>query len=89
MKGDGNGKTAVTLVNRKLKLGVKISFDIRQLPFVNQWKMMGNGEYVLGIEPANVLVKSRNILREEKALPMLQPGECTVNNLEIEIIELS
>jgi hypothetical protein len=89
MKGDNNGKTSVTLVNRKLNLGVRISFDIRQLPYVNQWKMMGVGEYVLGLEPSNVLVKSRNILREENSLPMLQPGESTVNDLEIEINELS
>jgi hypothetical protein len=89
MKGDNNGKTSVTLVNVKLKLGIKLSFNIRQLPYVNQWKMMGNGEYVLGLEPSNVLVKSRNILREENSLPMLQPGESTVNDLKIKINELS
>jgi hypothetical protein len=50
--------------------------------------MMGEGEYVLGIEPSNVLCKSRNILREENTLPFLQPGESTTNNLEIEINEL-
>jgi len=89
MKGDNNGVTNVTLSNRKEGISVKITFNIRQLPYVNQWKMMGVGEYVLGIEPSNVLCKSRNILREEDSLPELQPGESTTNYIEIEIYELS
>jgi galactose mutarotase-like enzyme len=89
MKGDLNGSTSVTLVNRKQRISVKITFNIKQLPFVNQWKMMGYGEYVLGIEPSNVLCKSRNILREEKSLPVLQPGESSTNEIEIEINEVS
>jgi hypothetical protein len=88
MKGDNNGVTNVTLFNRKEGISVKITFNIRQLPYVNQWKMMGVGEYVLGIEPSNVLCKSRNILREENSLPVLQPGESTTNDIEIEIKEL-
>jgi hypothetical protein len=88
MKGDKNGETSVTIVNRKLGISVKITFNVLQLPFVNQWKMMGEGEYVLGIEPSNVLCKSRNVLREEKILPMLQPGESTTNNISIEILDL-
>jgi hypothetical protein len=50
--------------------------------------MMANGEYVLGIEPSNVLCKSRNILREENSLPFLQPGESTTNNIEIAVHEI-
>jgi len=88
MKGDINGDTSVILKNRKAGISVVIRFNIKQLPYVNQWKMMGYGEYVLGIEPSNVLCKSRNILREEKILPMLQPGESTTNNIDIEILDL-
>jgi len=88
MKGDKNGNTSVTVINRKERISVKITFNTHQLPYVNQWKMMGYGEYVLGIEPSNVLCKSRNVLREENSLPMLQPGETTINNFEIEIDEL-
>ena len=69
-------------------IGVSIKFNVHQLPYVNHWKMMANGEYVLGIEPSNVLCKSRNILREEKSLPFLQPGESTINNIEIAVHEI-
>lgn len=83
MKGNQNGETTVTLKNRKIGTAVSIKFNINQLPYITQWKMMGNGEYVLGIEPSNVLCKSRKTLREENALPILQPGESTTNILEI------
>ena len=89
MKGNKDGETTIALNNRKLGIGVEIRFNIRQLPYMNQWKMMGNGEYVLGIEPSNVCCKSRNILREENSLPVLQPGERKINNLEIVIHDLS
>ena len=44
---------------------------------------MAFGEYVLGLEPSNVFVKSRKTLCEENALPMLQPGESTDNIIEV------
>ena len=88
MKGDGNGKTKVELQNKKLGIGLSISFDIAQLPFVTEWKMLGYGEYVLGIEPCNVLCKSRAALREECALPFLQPGESTTNEIEVSVFDL-
>jgi hypothetical protein len=89
MKGNTDGETTITLKNRKVGISVSINFNLHQLPYVNQWKMMGSGEYVLGIEPSNVLCKSRNILREENSLPVIQPGECTTNHLEIVVNELS
>ena len=88
MKGDKQGETTVTLRNKKMGVSVIIKFNINQLPFVTQWKMMGNGEYVLGIEPCNVLCKSRKVLREENALPFLNPGESSTNVIEVIIHDL-
>jgi hypothetical protein len=85
MKGDLNGDTTVTVRNKKIGVAVNIGINVNQLPYVAQWKMMGWGEYVLGIEPSNVLCQSRKTLREENRLPVLQPGESTVNSLKIEV----
>jgi galactose mutarotase-like enzyme len=85
MKGDKNGDTSVILRNQKTGISVSIKFNINQLPYLAQWKMMGYGEYVLGIEPSNVLCKSRKTLREENSLPFLQPGETTSNVLEVSV----
>lgn len=88
MKGDNNGRTTVELRNKKLEIALTISFCMAQLPYVTQWKMLGYGEYVLGIEPSNVKCKSRKTLREENALPMLQPGETTTNVIEISVDDI-
>ena len=51
MKGDTSGETFASLVNKKLGISLTINFNIGSLPFLTQWKMMGAGEYVLGLEP--------------------------------------
>lgn len=89
MKGNSAGKTGVTLRNKKMGIELNINFNINQLPFLTQWKMMGYGEYVLGIEPCNVVGKSRKAMRDENILPMLQPGESTTNIIEVSVNEIS
>jgi len=54
MKVSGNGETSATLKNHKLGITFTIKFNTNQLPYLIQWKMMGKGEYVLGLEPSNV-----------------------------------
>jgi galactose mutarotase-like enzyme len=85
MKGNPDGDVTVSVRNRKIGIAVNISINVNQLPYIAQWKMMGWGEYVLGIEPSNVLVQSRKTLRENNALPFLQPGESKTNILKIEV----
>jgi hypothetical protein len=48
-----DGMAAITLRNRGLGLELEVSFRKAELPMFTQWKMMGQGEYVLGLEPAN------------------------------------
>ena len=89
MKETETGEAKVSIRNKKEGIAVNIRFNMKQLPYVTQWKMMGYGEYVLGIEPCNVPVKSRKTLREENILPILQPGESTTNNIEIHVEDIS
>ena len=48
---------------------------------------MGEGEYVCGIEPANSLVRGRNIERQKKTLKFIKPGEKISYRLEFNILE--
>lgn len=89
MKADSNGETSAILQNAKLGIAFKIKFKIAQLPYLAQWKMMGKGEYVLGLEPSNIPLKNRKVLKEENILPMLKPGESTLNNIEVILSELT
>jgi hypothetical protein len=88
MKGNESGDTKATLINKKLGISAKLTFNIKSLPILTEWKMMGIGEYVVGLEPCNIPGISRNRLKEENLLPYLHPGETVKNNLELEINEI-
>jgi hypothetical protein len=52
-----------------------------------EWKMMGEGSYVVGIEPANCNgLGGRAATRQNGALPFLSPGENREYCLDLEII---
>jgi hypothetical protein len=87
---DSQGWATAELVNLSLRLGLRLSFDTEALPYLNQWKMMGEGLYVLGIEPMNCAVMgNRAEARQQNKLPQLEPGESRKYTLKIEVVEYS
>jgi galactose mutarotase-like enzyme len=88
LRADKNGDTGVSLQNKKIGIALGIKFNIKQLPLLTQWKMMGQGDYVLGLEPCNVPTRNRVFLRNEKLLPYLKPGESATNEVEIVLTEI-
>jgi len=85
---DEKGWAVAELENSELKLGLRLSFDTSTLPYLNEWKMMGEGSYVLAIEPINCTADSgRGPAREQKLLPFLEAGESRSYTLEIEVVE--
>ncbi len=88
LKTDSKGWSSATLSNSKLGIALTISFDTSTLPLLTEWKMMGYGDYVLGLEPGNVPPKNRKILRDENALPILKPGEYSINKIEVTVSDL-
>jgi hypothetical protein len=75
MIADKNGFATAVLENGKLGLGLFVHYRQKELPRFIQWKMAGEGEYVLGFEPANCLVEGRAKERERGTLQFLEPGE--------------
>lgn len=59
LKTDNNGDTETIAVNPVLNLGLKISWNIKNLPYFMQWKSIASGDYVVGLEPANSVVHGR------------------------------
>ncbi|MCF7853598.1 MAG: aldose 1-epimerase family protein [Candidatus Pacebacteria bacterium] len=70
-----DGQAMARIVNPELNLAATIRWRTAELPYLTQWKMMGEGEYVLGIEPANCHVEGH--AEEMKGTPhcVLAPGE--------------
>lgn len=75
------------LYNPKLELGVYIKFNNEYLNNLIQWKMMGKGEYVLGIEPGTANVDGRDKVRQSGKLQYIEPQETKTVEIEIGIIE--
>jgi hypothetical protein len=84
------GGTKAALVNREFGngqgLGVYIAYSRKELPVLVEWKMMGKGHYVVGLEPANCHVQGRRAERERGTLMYLEPGERRPYHLEIGVL---
>jgi len=90
LAADAQGNTKFALVNRSLGrdgLGVSIQFSKLMLPNLVEWKMMGQGHYVLECGPSNCRVDGRNVERARGTLQFLQPFECREYRLEIGVLD--
>ncbi len=83
-----DGRVEIELENPSLGLGLRWTYDKAHLPHLFQWKMMGKGMYLLGIEPANSSVMGgRAAARESGDLPYLEPGESRTYAIEVEVVD--
>ena len=90
MRADKDGFVKCALVNENLEgggLGVYLVYKFDQLPNFVQWKMMGEGDYVVGMEPANCRVEGRAKERQRGTLSIIKPGEAREFSLEVGVLE--
>ncbi|MGQ9553515.1 MAG: aldose 1-epimerase family protein [Anaerolineae bacterium] len=90
MTPDADGYVWAALMNWTLWQGQPFGFYVKyrkeQLPRFIEWKMMGEGDYVVGMEPANCGVEGRNVDRANGTLVCLEPGEERQYQLELGLI---
>lgn len=77
-----DGTPLITLSNKDINTKMEMTFDISSLDCFTEWKMMGEHEYVLGLEPANCYPDGRCVMREKGILKFLNAGECIKNKIE-------
>ncbi len=85
---DADGLARVSIVSKEANLKVTMAYDPTTLPVLNQWKQMGEGEYVTGLEPGNCVPIGQSGNKENGMLRMIQPGEEVKFVIQIEIEEL-
>jgi hypothetical protein len=85
-RADDEGFARAALINQRMHFGAYIRFRTAELPHLVQWKMMGQGAYVVGLEPGNCWVRGRAHDREEGVLQFLEPGESISTHLEIGVL---
>ena len=88
---DEKGIVNVALVNRQYNgnqgIGVYLSYPKKECPCYTQWKMVGEGAYVVGMEPGNCYPEGRKKTEKRGTLKTLLPGEKETFHLEIGVLE--
>ncbi|MGI6055576.1 MAG: aldose 1-epimerase family protein [Bilifractor sp.] len=87
LKKNKDGTTGYTIFNEKRKIGVKVTYQAKDFPFFCEWKMLGKGEYVLGLEPMNAFLDGPKLEEEGCAAPILGPFESREYKLKIQYID--
>jgi hypothetical protein len=86
MKPAKDGSATVAIVNGDFSkpehVGMYLKYDTATLPRFAQWKMMGEQEYVVGLEPANCGVQGRAHDEAAGLLHSLKGGETRTFALE-------
>jgi hypothetical protein len=88
LPADADGMARIALANRTLSppLAVVVSYEKEKLPIVVQWKMMGRGTYVCGLEPSTCRVAGRAAARAAGTLSVLGPGETRDFAVQLDVL---
>ena len=83
---DENGSIKLGIVNTALEIGLFMKFPREEFTNFIEWKMLGQGEYVVGLEPSNCIY-NRAIMREKGLLEFVEPGQKRSFNLEVGVLD--
>lgn len=84
---DNHNMTSVAVFNNDLNMGVSIEFNADTLDHFMQWKMMGAGEYVLGLEPCNCTIDGISDALENRSMKYIKPGEYIEHSLTFHVLD--
>jgi hypothetical protein len=87
LAAEPDGRVPVAVVNDELELGAYEVFRADQLPHHFVWRMLGEGTYVVGIEPSTNRTAGRLDARARGELIELSPGESRLYDLELGALE--
>lgn len=82
---DSVPKSYATLSNPDFGISSTVEYDSENLPFLIEWKQMGQQEYVVGLEPATWYPEGRAEARKREELRMLQPQKTVDFNVSIKL----
>lgn len=83
---DYNGRGFAAVVNESIGVMAYVRYTADTLPYITEWKMMGDSDYVVGLEAGNCIPRGRKYHREKELIKTLSPGESVENELEIGVV---
>ena len=78
-----DGRVVATVVNADEDLAVYEHYRCDTLPYLILWRMLGQGTYVVGVEPSTNGTAERRAARDKRELVVLEPGESREYDLVI------
>ena len=87
LKPDEKNHSIAAIYNPDLELGIAIEIDLSTLDHFVQWKMMGAGDYVMGLEPSNSTIDGIKDAVDNGSMKYLKPGETREYNLTFHILK--
>jgi hypothetical protein len=89
-KADAKGIARAGVINPDMNggegFGMYIAYPLAQLPVMVTWRHLYKHAYLIGIEPANCRINTNKKLDEQGILPMLEPGERRVYEIEFGVL---
>jgi hypothetical protein len=85
--GARDGRAFAALFNEDLEIGAYVRYRVDNLPRFLQWKMMGEHEYVVGLEPATARLDGRTEVARRHEIRSLAPGEQRTFEVEIGVLD--
>jgi hypothetical protein len=89
LAADADGRVHVAIANPRLGpngTAAVVSYEKRSMPRYIEWRMMGEGQYAVGIEPCTNGF-GREAVKQAGELIVLQPGESRSYRTEICVLE--
>lgn len=80
------GHAWACLYNEAMELGAYVKYEPAKLPYLVQWKQIGEGDYVCGLEPATNKPEGRAAARAAGELSYIQPGEKRRYHIQIGVV---
>ncbi|MBR1820635.1 MAG: aldose 1-epimerase family protein [Clostridia bacterium] len=87
LKTDASGDTCAIAVNAALGLGLRIGWNVKNLPRFMEWKSTASGDYVIGLEPANSSVYGRPWHEARNDVHRLAPFASETNVLTFTVLD--
>ena len=91
ISADSSGNANVAIINEQFNnnkgIGVWLKYNKNNLPYLIQWKQLGEGEYVCGIEPSNSFALGRKSERKNESLKFIKPNQTVKYKLELNILK--
>lgn len=87
LKKDAKGKCSYTVFNEKRAIGLKVTYDGNDFPYLNEWKYLAKGDYVAALEPMTLDMDGPKLGQPGCKAPVLKPGEKKEYRYTLECID--